>query len=94
VTDPRGGAHVSRRGLAGDVALLLDADHEHDVVAAGLDLGHRGEDRHAARCARGLVTARRRTPQRRTHGRRHRAEVRLPGEQLAERVADVDRLDR
>jgi hypothetical protein len=90
VAGPRRGAEVARGHLAGDVALLLDAEDEGELVAPGLEVGHRGEDRDRARGARGLVARRGHAPQRRPRGRRHRPELALAGEQLAEGVADVD----
>jgi hypothetical protein len=93
VTGVRGGGHVARGLLAGDVALLLDAEDEHAVVAAGLDVGHGGEHGEAARGARALVARGGHAPQRGLGGGRHGAEVGLAREQLAERVADVDRGD-
>jgi hypothetical protein len=93
VPDPRGRAEVLRPQLAADRALDLRPDHQRDVVAAGLDLGHRGDQRHRPRRARGLVPDGGHLPQRRLDGGRHRAELALPGEQLTEGVADVHDAD-
>jgi len=57
---------------------------------ARLDVGHRREHRHAARGARRLVPGGRLAPQVRLDGGGHRAQLALTGEQLPERVPDVN----
>lgn len=93
VTDPGRGTEV----LCGDVtrhrALQLGTHHERHVVAPRFDLGGGGQDGDAARGARRLVARRRQPPQLGIDGGRHGPEVPLPGEQLPERVAHVDRVD-
>ena len=93
VSDPRRRTQVARCLVTGHVALLLGAEHERAVVAAGLDLRHRGEHRDATRCARGFVPGGGQAPQPRLDRRRHGTEVALAVEDLAERVADVHRGD-
>src|SRR6185437_14603652 len=92
VPDPGGRTQVLRRVLAGDVAFLLHREYEYAVVAARLDLGGGGQDRDAARGAGRLVPGGRLAPQPGLNRGGHRAELPLPGEQLPERVADVDGL--
>ena len=93
VTDPRSRAEVAGRGVPRDVPLLLDGDHQHAVVAAGLDVGHGRQHGHAARGAGRLVPGGRLAPQVRLDGGGHRPELSLPGEELAERVPDVNGFD-
>ena len=90
VTGPRGGAQMLGGGVAGHRLLQLDPDDERGVVGAGAQVGHRGERRHAARRARGFVPRGRGVPELVAHRGRHRPEVALPGEHLAEGVGDVD----
>jgi hypothetical protein len=92
VPDPGGRAEMFRRVSAGHVALLLHRDHQYAVVTAGLDVGGGREHGHAARGAGRLVPGGRLAPQPRLDGGRHRAQLPLPGEQLPERVPDVDGL--
>ena len=93
VAGPRGGAEVLRGGVAGHGLLQFDADDERRAVCAGPQIGHRRQGRDAARRARGFVAGRGGVPQAVVHGGGHRAEVALPGEHLAEGVADVDHVD-
>ena len=90
VADPGGRAEMPGRLGAGHVPLLLHGDHQHAVVAAGLDIGRSREHGHAARRAGRLVPGGRLAPQPRLDGGGHRAQLSLPGEQLPERVPDVD----
>jgi hypothetical protein len=46
VADPGRAAHVARRLLAVDVALLLDAQHQRALRAPGLDRRGRRQERH------------------------------------------------
>ena len=92
VPDPRCGAEELRRLFAGDVALLLDSDHQCAVVSSGFEFGHRGEDGHTPRRARGFVSRRGHTPEPIVHRRGHGAQLSLAVEELSERVADVNRL--
>src|SRR5689334_13171933 len=91
VPDPGGRAEVLGRVFAGYIALLLDREYEDAVVAAGLDLGRGRQYGDAAGGAGGFVPRGRLAPQPRLDRGRHRAELPLPGEELAERVPDVDR---
>ena len=93
VPDPRRRAHGHAGVVAGLRALDLDAEHQGDVVAPGLEVGHGGEDGEAARRARPLVTGRGHAPQGLLDRGRHGAPVALAGHQLAEGVAHVDDLD-
>ena len=94
VADPGGRAEVLGGGVAGHGLLQLDADHQRRAVRAGPQVGDRGQRRDAARRAGRLVAGRRGVPQPVVHGGGHRAEVALPGEQLAEGVGDVHHADR
>ena len=93
VTDPGCGTEVLCGEVPRHVPLLLGADDEHGVVATGFDLGHRREDHDAPRSARRLVASGRDPPQLGAHRCRHRTELTLSGEQLAEGVPDVDGAD-
>ena len=93
VSGPGRGAEMTRRGVAGHGLLQLDAEDQRGVVVARPQVGHRRQRGHASRGAGGFVPRRRGVPQSVAHGRRHRAEVTLLGEHLAECVRDVDHAD-
>ena len=93
VADPGGGAEVLRGGVAGHRLLQLDADDERAVVCAGAQVGDGGQGSDAARRAGGFVAGGGGSHSSVVDGGRHRAEVALAGEQLAEGVADVDHVD-
>ena len=61
--------------------------------APGSQVGDRRQHRDAARCAGGLVAGGGDVPQPGVDGGRHRAEVALAGEHLAEGVGDVHHAD-
>ena len=93
VPDPARRAEVLGGGVARHRALELHPDHQRGLVAAGLELGHRREDRDAPGGARRFVAGGGQAPEVLVDRRRHGPEVALAGEQLAEGVADVDGLD-
>ena len=72
---------------------LLDADDERAVVAPGLDLRRRGEERDRSRRAGRLVTPGRQAGERRIDVDEKGAEVPLHGVELGGEVADVADLD-
>jgi hypothetical protein len=72
---------------------LLDADHQGDVVTAGLDLGRRRQHGDGARGAGGFVASGRQAAECRVDLDQEGAEVPLPGVELAGEVADVADLD-
>ena len=83
-----GGGFGPRHGL-----FLLDTKHEHAVIPAALDLGHRTEHRHRRRRACGFVAHGGHAPQFGDHRCRHCSQVALAGVELAEGVADMDGVD-
>ena len=93
VSGPRGGAEMLGGGVTGHGLLQLDPDDERGVVGARPQVGHRRQRRHAARRARGFVPRGGGVPQLVAHRGRHRPEVALAGEHLAEGVSDVDDAD-
>ena len=93
VADPGRGAEVLGRLSSRYVAFLLNADDQHAVVPAGLDIGHGAQDGDAARRAGRLVPGRGLAPQRIVDRGGHGAQLTLAGEQLPEGVPDVDGLD-
>jgi hypothetical protein len=93
VAGPGGGAQVLGRLLARNVAHLLDADDAGQVVAAGLDLGRRGQDGDAARGAGRLVARGRQAVERGVDQAEHAAQQALAREQLGGEVADMAGLD-
>ena len=90
VADPGRGGEVLGRLRSWDVAFLLDADDQDAVVAAGLDVGHGAQDGDAAGRAGRLVAGGGLAPQRIVDRGGHGAQLALAGEQLPERVPDVD----
>ena len=93
VTRPRRRAQMLGGGVAGHGLLQFQSDHQCGAVVARPQVGHRRENRHTARCARGLVPGGRCVPESVVDGGRHGAEVTLAGEHLAERIGDVHHVD-
>ena len=93
VADPRGRAEVPGGLVAADRLLQFEAEDERGVVVARPQVGHGRERGDAAGGAGGLVPGGGHAPQSLVDGGRHRAEVPLAREQLAEGVADVDHAD-
>ncbi len=89
VSGPRRRPQMRRRRLAVDVPHQLDSGDARQPVAAGLQIGHRAEHRHAARSARRLVTRRGQSREGGMHRREEPAQVPLMREELAVEVADV-----
>ena len=93
VARPCRGTEMTCGGVAGHRLLQFDAEDQRGVVVARPQVGHRCQRGHASGRASGFVSRRRGVPQAVAHGCRHRAEVTLFGEHLAECVRDVDDAD-
>ena len=93
VVSPGGGAEVLRGGVTGHRLLQFDADDQGGAVCAGPQIRKCREGRDASGCACGFVAGRGGVPQSVVDTGRHRAEMALPGEHLAEGIGHVNHFD-
>ena len=87
---PGGSVLVLRRHIARQVLELLHPQHQHAVVAAGFDFGHRAQDAQRRRGTGPFVPHGGHAPQLGHHLGHHRAQMGLLALQFTKGVADMD----